>query len=78
MKKPVASLILGSGNFKGASIAYAEERIEELSKLLEVENDIYKIKHLQGGIAELRRIMRAADTALDIWKQEERKANGGS
>ncbi len=78
MKKPVASLILGSGNFKGAAIAYSEERISDLQKQLESEDDIYKIKHLQGGIAELRRIMRAADTALDIWKQEERKANGGS
>lgn len=75
MKKPVASLILGSGNFKGAATAYAEERLLELIKLLETESDIYQVKYLQGSIAELRRLTRAADKAHDIWKQEER-ANG--
>lgn len=78
MKKPVASLILGSGNFKGAAIAYAEERILELVKQLEIEDDIYKIKYLQGSIAELRRLTKAADTAMNIWKQEERTQNGST
>lgn len=77
MKKPVATTILGSGNFKGAANAYAQERIEELQALLEKESDIYKIKELQGGIAELRRLMKAADTALAIWENE-RKQNGGT
>ena len=73
MKKPVASIILGSGKFKGAAIAYSEERIEELRLLLEKESDIYVIKELQGRIAELRRLIGAADVAMNIWKQEERK-----
>ena len=73
MKKPVASIILGSGNFKGAAIVYSEERIEELRLLLEKESDIYVIKELQGRIAELRRLIGAADVAMNIWKQEERK-----
>ncbi len=76
MKKPVASLILGSGNFKGAAIAYSEERISDLQKQLESEDDIYKVKYLQGAIAELRRLTKAADRAMDIWKQEERNQNG--
>ena len=78
MRKQTASLILGSGNFKGAMTAYSEERIAELHDLLENESDILKLKQLQGGILELRRLIKAADTAMAIWKNEERKNGAGT
>lgn len=48
--------LVNDGDSYGRLQAYAEARVEDLRTFLEKENDVDKIKKLQGAIAELRRM----------------------
>ncbi len=73
MKREVAQAIIKDREFHYTISLYVKDRLEELSKLIENEEDIYRMKKLQGAMTETRKLLGLSERAQKIW---ERKTDG--